>query len=236
MKREGVKSLFEIARKTPLRPIIRWGGKTYRDHCFKKTMKKILSDPQYFLNDHETLAELSYGWGNEGYSANIEYLQECIQYTTQSKLPILECGSGLSTIVVGLMAKKHGNTVWSLEHMKPWYIQVKQTLEKYNIDSVKLIYGPVVEYGDYDWYNAPLDSMPSKYSLVICDGPADTKKRAKHSIFPIMKDRFETGCIILYDDAGKVKTEDDIPGWVSKLNMSYEIRGKENPYYIFKTQ
>ena len=198
-------------------------------------MGKILSNPQYDLNDRETLAELSYGWGNKSHSASIEYLEECIQYTVQSKLPILECGSGLSTIVVGLIAKKYGNTVWSLENMKSWYKRVNKFLIKYEIDSVKLFYSPVVKYGDLVWYKAPLDSIPNKFSLVICDGPANIKKRAKHNIFPIMKERFASGCIILYDDAFKVQTQEDITGWAKKLHMSYEIRGKENPYYIFKS-
>ena len=234
LKYHRIKNLIEAVRKTPLEPIIRFGGRTYRNFIFRRTMKKVMSDPENFLNDYDTLAELSYGWANEGYSASVEYLQDCVQYTAQSELPILECGSGISTIVVGLIAKKYGNIVWTFEHSKPWYKRVKKTLMKYNIDSVKLNHGPMVEYGEYTWYKAPLDAMPSKFSLVLCDGPADVKTRAKQNIFPLMKDRFDAGSIVLYDDIPKIIPEDDIPGWIDRLNMSYVVRGTKNPYYYLK--
>ncbi|HEY96709.1 MAG TPA: hypothetical protein G4O16_00820 [Dehalococcoidia bacterium] len=229
-----INTMLEIARKTPLRPIYRWGRRKYLNLYLKSTMGKILADPEYLLNDRNTLTDLSRAWGNMSYSASIEYLEECVQYSAKSRLPILECGSGLSTIVIGLIAKKYGNIVWSLEHMKSWYERIKKALIKYEIDSVKINYGPMTEYGDYVWYKAPLDSMPDKFSLVVCDGPAGVKTRAKHNIFPIMKERFAPDCVILYDDANKVIPEDAITDWVEKLNMSYEIHGEVNPYYVFK--
>lgn len=228
------RSLINAARKTPLKPIIVWVRRRYRNYYLNLTMKKILSNPRHFLNDRETLAELSYGWGNEVWSASIDCLQDCVKYVEQSKLSILECGSGLSTIVIGLLAKEYGKTVWSLEHIKSWYQQINKTLIKYKIDSVKLIYSPPVEHGDLLWYDAPLKSMPSEFSFVLIDGPAGTTRRCKRNIFPIMKDRFASGCIIIYDDIPKIEDEDDIPGWMSKLNMSSEIRGTVNPYYVFK--
>lgn len=234
LNRGVVRSLIKAIRKTPLKLILMWGRRIYRNYYLKRTMKKILSNPRYFLNDRETLSELSYDWGNEGWSASIDCLQDCVKYVEQSKLPILECGSGLSTIVIGLAAKEFGKSVWSLEHTQSWYKWVKKTLIKYKIDSVKLIYAPPVEHGDLLWYDAPLNSMPSEFSLVLCDGPAGTERRSKQNIFPIMKDKFVSGCIIIYDDIPKIVDEDDIPGWVNKLNMSSEIRGTVNPYYVFK--
>ena len=229
-----INSILEIARKTPLRPFYRWARMNYRNPVFRKTMRKIIADPRYFLDDGEVLTNLSYGWGNESHSAGIEYLLDCAGYAAQSKLPILECGSGLTTIVAGLIAQKTGNTVWSLEHMKSWYKRVRKYIKKYKISSVKISHAPLIDHDGFSWYDAPLKSMPDKFSLVICDGPPKDIKGGRYGLLPVMRERLAPGCIILFDNAMWEKEQANIARWAKEINMNYETRGTERPYYVIK--
>jgi Methyltransferase domain len=234
IKGENVKEILENIRKTPLRNMYRWTRMITRNPVFRRTMKDIVDNPQQALNNRDILTRLAYGWGNESHSASIEYLEDCIKYASQSGLPILECGSGLTSIIAGLVAMKNGNTVWTLENIKSWYQRVKKYLDMYNIASVRHNYCPIKDYGDFAWYNAPLDVMPDKFSLVICDGPAI--KNVKLNVFPAMKDRFSPGCIILFDDARVGQLDSMISYWAEKIGMSYELRGKTNPYYVMRVK
>lgn len=229
-----INSILEIARKTPLRPIYRWARMNYRNPVFRKTMRKILADPQRALNDYKLFTDLSFGWGNESHSANVEYLMDCAGYAAQSKLPILECGSGLTTIIIGLVAQKYGNTVWSLEHMKSWYKRAQKYLKKYKIDSVKIIHTPLIDYDDFSWYDPPLELMPDKFSLVICDGPPSIIKGGRYGLLPIMRPRLAPGCIILFDNAIWKKEQDNVARWAKEIEMGYETRGTKMQYYVIK--
>ena len=78
--------------------------------------------------------------------------------------PILECGSGLSTILLGLLAARRGVDVWSLEHIPEWHARVRSVLESVGIAAMRLHLTPLRSYGDFDWYRLPLASMPHAFS------------------------------------------------------------------------
>ena len=48
------------------------------------------------------VSALSYGWGNEGFSAEDIFLQAVVRHAAVSTAPVLECGSGLSTILLAI--------------------------------------------------------------------------------------------------------------------------------------
>lgn len=81
----------------------------HRDFVFWRAMKRLLKDPDACKHSgNPILIDLIYGWGNEYWSAQDEYLAVCIDYALSTRGPILECGSGLSTIVIGTIAKSRG--------------------------------------------------------------------------------------------------------------------------------
>lgn len=61
-----------------------------------------------------------------------------LRYCDSADGPILEWGSGLSTVLLGLAAQRQGNTVWSLEHDPLWAGRVASTLDRYGVTSVRL--------------------------------------------------------------------------------------------------
>jgi len=196
-------------------------------------MKTLLADPDYILDETKILKKLEYGWGNP-VSASVEFLLESVNYSKEAKLPILECGSGLSTLVVGLIAKKYGNTVWSLENSKSWCKRVQHYLDKYSIDSVKLFHCPLKDYGDFFWYDVPLDALPEVFSLVICDGPTRQQGGRRYGLLSVLNRRFMPGCVILFDDIDSEHERNGIDYWLKELNLTYETKyEKRDPYRPF---
>jgi hypothetical protein len=225
-----INKLRGFARKTPLRPLYRGLRRIYLNGRFKQAMAEIINDHNELNINHDVLADLCLGWGNPDTAANVEFLDECARYARESRLPILECGSGLTTIIAGLIAKKRNNTIWSLENTKYWYNRLKKYSNSYQIDSIHIHYHSLIDYGDFSWYDPPLDSMPDKFSLVICDGPSDNKG-GRYGLLPVMKQRLAPGCIILLHNVDTNDEKENLERWAVYTDLSYEIRGSAIPHY-----
>ncbi len=199
-------------------------------------MRKFRSLKGRIGKNSEIFTDLIYGWGNEGWSALGEYLHACIDQTRESNGPILECGSGLSTILLGIICQETDNRLWTLEHDQKWADKVKSILEKHKIDSVHLCVAPLINYGDFSWYTPPTDSMPKNFSLVICDGPPGDTPGGRYGLLPVMKDHFTQSCVILLDDGARQDEKSIAERWSSTENGSFVIRGTEKPYIEISLQ
>jgi hypothetical protein len=191
-----------------------------------------VENPEIRLDNPQILDELIYSWANL-FAPSTDFLLDLVKYSSQAKYPILDCGSGLSTIIAGLITKRHGNTVWSLESSKRWYGRVKHYLEKYQIDSVKLLYCPLINYSDYLWYDVPVDKLPERFSLVSCDGPSHylgNRDARRYGLFPLMKEKFAPGCTILFDNADLKQEQEGLYYWIDELNGEYEKGGTEKQF------
>ena len=222
--RRIVKSLSPFAIRRRLR-------RAYRGPGFRRAMERFLEDPGACADpENPVVRDLIHGWANKGWSARHEYLVRCMELAQTSRGPILECGSGLSTLVVGAIARERGQTLWALEHMPEWAARVRRHLDEYGLDSVVLCESPLKNYGDFCWYDAPLESMPDNFSLVLCDGPPGGSRGGRYGLAAIMRERLKPGCVILLDDAGREHERATARRWEAELGASSEILGSEKPY------
>ena len=79
---------------------------------------KVIESNQYPNN--KLIKNLIYSWGNSGWSAQQDYIESLIYYANYANKLIFECGSGLSTLIVGVIAKKNGTKMISIEHNPKW--------------------------------------------------------------------------------------------------------------------
>ena len=133
----------------------------------------------------------------------MDYLEEVSHQAVKAPGPSLECGSGLTTIMVGLLAGRRGIDTWSLEHCPEWRARVRQALQQFDIPNVQVCLAPLQSLSDFDWYDAPLAEMPSEFRLVICDGPPGSTTGGRYGLLPLMRDRLPEGSVILLDDAAR---------------------------------
>lgn len=203
------------------------------DAHFYKTLKRFIKCPHLALNtDNGILKDLIIGWNNPYWSAHDEYLWSCIYHSMlNTKRPILECGSGLTTIVTGIIAKQAGTIVWSLENSEEWGTRVQKVLDEFEINSVHLCVKPLKKYGRYYWYDPPLISMPREFGLVICDGPHGRTIGGRSGLVPVMKKWFTKGTLILLDDADRPGEKLISEEWRTMLEAKVEIAGIRKSYF-----
>ena len=197
---------------------------------FRRSMKRFVDDPQSCLEpSNPTLGELSKAWGNEGWSASTEYLSECIRRADGAKGPILECGSGLSTLLIAATARRKGLSLWSLEHSPEWASRVRTVLEKYSLHNATVCTVELRDYGEFVWYDPPWEQLPQTFSLVVCDGPPAATKGGRYGL-AIMKERLHSGCTILLDDAVREHEMSVAKRWVGELDAELEVCGEIRQY------
>ena len=170
------------------------------------------------------------GWGNASWSTDDEYLIATIDELGRTLGPVLECGSGLSTIVVGIVARQMGREVWTLEHDAHWGGKVGSALARRNLDCVHLCVSPLRDYGDFSWYDPPLRDMPRNFGLVVCDGPPGHGHGGRSGFLPVMRDRLAPHCAILLDDTIRENERAIAHGWSSELGAPAEFRGKRKSF------
>jgi Methyltransferase domain len=203
-----------------------------RAPVFRQAMNQFLSNPSACTHPgNALLTDLIYGWGNEAWSAREEYLAACISHALKTKGPILECGSGLSTLLIAAIAERQGQPHWVLEHQPTWANKVQGYLNEYQLNSV-IVTNPLKDYGDFCWYGAPLDLMPDGFSLIVCDGPPKRTKGGRYGLVPVMKGRLKPGCHILLDDAYRCEELETAKAWAGVLDASYIVFGTVKPYII----
>lgn len=197
-------------------------------------MGRFLDDPEACLQPgNPTLSELIYGWGNEAWSAREEFLASCIKYALTATGPILECGSGLSTVLIAAIFKRQNQPHWVLEHKPEWAMRVQTYLGGYGLHT-QITTCALKDYGEFYWYDAPLTQFPKHFSMVVCDGPPSRTKGGRYGLVPVMRKHIASGCVILLDDAYRRDECEIAERWRKELGSTLHIEGIDKPYIVMK--
>jgi hypothetical protein len=167
------------------------------------------------------LEDLQDAWDNEGMAARTDYLHEVAGAAAAARGPILECGSGLTTLISGIVGGNRGLDSWSLEHLAEWRDRIAAVVARNRLKGAHVCLTPLRDFGSYAWYDAPIDGMPSQFHLVICDGPPGQTKGGRYGLLPRMHDRLAPGATILLDDVDRPGEMDVLARW----GMRHELRG-----------
>lgn len=212
----------------------------------KQVLKKLIVDPvrSKIRNHHlkicirrlragerstELLIELLKAWGNEGFSADLRYVQEATRLAEKCKGPILECGTGLTTLICGVIAEKRGIELWCLEQDLEWLDEVKRILDANNIKP-KLFFTPLQIFGNYAWHDISRIGLPKHFGLVICDGPfisnewpEEIFKGWRFGVMPALSFRSITFSTLLLDDANEKRAPEVLAQWDNKFGVQHKI-------------
>jgi predicted O-methyltransferase YrrM len=176
------------------------------------------------------LSQLFYGWANEDFAAEPEFLAAIVDAARRTRGPILECGCGLSTLVLGVEADKRGLKVYSLEHDSHWARLTRRALKRQGIGCVTVIVAQLRNYGAFMWYDPPRSELPSDFSLVVCDGPPHTTQGGRYGLLPVLYAHLEAGGEILLDDVARDEDRRILDRWISEFGVHSTIEGVEKPF------
>ncbi len=121
---------------------------------------------------------------------------------------VLECSSGVSTVVVARALQQRGRGhVWSLEHDERFAHKTRQWLAERGLqDWATVLHAPLrADGGGTPWYDdrvLPADLPPVQ--LLLVDGPPEsTAPLAREPAFQRLRQRLAGGARIFVDDGGR---------------------------------
>lgn len=192
------------------------------DRQLDAAVRRLTAVPLNELPSHDVLSELGRAWGNEGFRALGGYLEEVARRAAEARGPVLEIGSGLTTLVLGTLLRPRNIHVWTLEHHPEYFRQTEAKLMRYGLTNVHLILAPLRDYGEFSWYDPPLDALPNDFSLVVADGPPGDVKGGRFGLLPVLRSHFVPGVVILLDDAEREKEKAVLQRWANEYGLSHQ--------------
>jgi hypothetical protein len=189
----------------------------------RATVARIRAEPPGTAPSPGALGPFLAVWQNPG-SVRVPYAAELCRWALTTGEPILECGSGASTVLLGLMAERTGGGVWSLEHHPGWFAHVASALRWLGLHRVRLCLTELQPGPDFSWYRVPAE-LPSAFRLVICDGPPGTTPGGRYGLMPRCHDRLHDDVTILLDDANREGEQEDLRRWREEFGFSGVMAG-----------
>jgi len=175
----------------------------------------------------DILSELARGWGEDGYRAVGGYLEEVAHWAAEARGPVLEIGSGLTTLILGTLVRRRGVPVWTLEHHPEYFRNTEAKLKRYGLTNVHLTLAPLRDYGEFCWYDPPLDLLPRDFGLVIADGPPGDVKGGRFGLLPVLHSHFAPEVVILLDDAERAQEAAVLRKWASEFDLSHQLHARD---------
>jgi hypothetical protein len=134
---------------------------------------------------------------------------------------ILECGSGLSTLVLSVAARRTDRQLVTIEHEPRWADANRRRIQAAGAPLQPIRIRPLRDYGDYDWYDLNDDDL-SSFSLVVCDGPPGLTRGGRYGLLPTIHERV-TGSTIVLDDAGRASERSVLERWEREFGVRSEV-------------
>lgn len=133
------------------------------------------------------------------YGALEDVLMPCIVKARQSDGPILETGSGLTTILMA--AANPDQTVFCIEHDQLYAHKLKELAFLSGVSNIAICSAPIVD----GWYDLKeLEGLPDHFGLGLCDGPPRTLA-SRMGFFEHYADKCATIIVDDIEDAGYLK-------------------------------
>jgi predicted O-methyltransferase YrrM len=161
-------------------------------------------------------------WGNPIWTAEADFLDELMtRVRLHRPRHVLECGSGLTTLVLGALAQRHGFAVVSLEHDEAWARRARRDLERFGLPAVRVVHAPLVDRGPFEWYSIPHE-LPDHFDLVVCDGPPGETVGGRLGLLPVLHEHLR-GATILLDDANRPEEQAVLEQWREEFDVQVTI-------------
>lgn len=177
------------------------------------------------------IKNLVYAWGKAGWSAQQDYIETLIKYAKNTTNLIFECGSGLSTLLIGPIAKKRQLKMISFEHKTDWANRVQFQINKYKLTCNNILLRPLINYGDFEWYDIKDVNIP-EIGLCICDAPPGNTYGGRKGFLYLFKNKVIKGTVILVDDTIRDAEQNMIEEWKNIQNFDVEFKGLNDQHAI----
>lgn len=164
-----------------------------------------------------------------GWAAHPELAATCARVVLSKKPKlIVECGSGVSTLVNAYAVEKNGiGRVVSLDHDPEYAERTRETLRSHGLsDRAQVVDAKLVRQrvGAEDKLFYELDGLPNEpIDFLLVDGPPVALQReSRHPAVPLLIDRLSDGAIVMLDDAARADERAIVARWLAEYPGRFE--------------
>jgi predicted O-methyltransferase YrrM len=154
---------------------------------------------------------------------------------------IVECGSGVSTLLMGYTLKQEGGSIISLEQEKHYADITRANVNRHGLgDFVSVRHAPLkrVMIGQKPWLWYDLDALDDVKSIdmVIVDGPPGNIQRlARFPALPVLAERLSDKAVIVLDDTFRHAEKEIVARWLQEFpGFTAETVGTEKGTVILR--
>lgn len=149
----------------------------------------------------------------------------CNEITHGARTRIVECGCGVSTVVLARLLRERGSgTLTALEHDRHWATLVEDHLRRENLDAIaRVLHAPL--RGEPKWYDlGSSEEIPEEVDLLVIDGPPafdpghDTRRAPA---LPWFSDRLVAGATVILDDINRPGEREVIASWEASSDWRF---------------
>jgi len=168
---------------------------------------------------------------SRGWAASPDFL-EYITHSIFFEKPelLIECGGGLSTIIIGHALKKVGKgKLISLDHDEYYAQQTKAWVEEHRLeDVVDVVFAPLREYTLNDkswlWYDWKPIKDTAAIDLLVVDGPpSGVQKEARYPAVPLLNEYLTAKASVLVDDYRRPDEQALVDRWANEYGWEIEL-------------
>lgn len=166
---------------------------------------------------------------SEGAASPDLLLLLCREILTRKPQCVVECGAGVSTLLIGYALEKVGQgQLISLEHDEGWTNRVTHWVKEHGLEArIQVIHAPLAQHASaqetYQWYAAeayqPALSAQPPIDLLFVDGPpGHHQTHTRLPAVPILRQYFSPRCMIVMDDTARQSEAYTARVWADQLN------------------
>lgn len=163
-----------------------------------------------------------------GWAASPDFLLHIARHARSAKPEhMVECSSGISTIVLARAAQLNGTGhVYSLEHDPVYAQKTRDELSRQGLqDHATVLDAPLEKHGiegvEYVWYRIAGLPLPASIDCLVIDGPpASVQKEVRYPAIPLLSGLLKPSARIFLDDAGRPDEQAIVKAWGDKFGWT----------------
>jgi hypothetical protein len=159
-----------------------------------------------------------------GWAASPDFLHRIVAHTLGAKPgTIMECGSGVSTVVLARCAQLNGHGhVYSLEHDGDYAQRTRASLASHGLSAhATVLHAPLTKQSiagtDLVWYDASQWDFANGIDLLVVDGPPGSDGHlARYPCGPALFSRLSSQGTVYLDDASRPEEQAAVHRWLQE--------------------
>lgn len=208
-----------------------------RQHGFDRCIQRIVHGQEQPISG-SLIAEAFAHWGDPLSASDESYLRSCLSEIAATNGAILQCGAGLSTLVLGALchgSKTKGHQLWCLEHDRHWANTLRSWLTEYRVANTHVIHSRAQMFEGYAWYSVDTARLAKSYALVLCEGVRASPRGALGALRRL-EGRLASSFVLLARDAGQAAELKLLKSWAEANDAKFVLVDRQEGFVKISRQ